>query len=195
MVRLRSHARCAILLNDRCWTTSGPEVRANYIGNQAPGSRRDPLRIENVDQRPGSAGQIKVKLSLLIDDKLACRISILSELRPRSRWGCLPRYVTNRSLLVYARSSSWLDRRSSSGLEITRKIQPLRSNGPYIANHSGYHHHLENAVLGNGTFRTEEEIGSTFSESVQCFVHVDKGPERSLAGKHRGPRRTVGLCR
>jgi len=30
--------------------------------------------IENVDQRPGNAGQIVVKLSLLIDHELACRI-------------------------------------------------------------------------------------------------------------------------
>jgi len=37
-------------------------------------SRRKLPRIEDVDQRPGSAGQIVVKLSLLIDHELACRI-------------------------------------------------------------------------------------------------------------------------
>jgi hypothetical protein len=57
------------------------EVMANCNENPALSSRRGLIRIENVDQRPGSAGQIKVKLSLLIDDKLACGISILTEFR------------------------------------------------------------------------------------------------------------------
>jgi hypothetical protein len=73
MVRLRRHARCAILLSDGR-TASGPENWANCVGNPAAGSGRYPRRIENVDQRPGTAGQIVVKLSLLIDDELACRI-------------------------------------------------------------------------------------------------------------------------
>ena len=55
------------------WIASSFDFRPSRISCRARSSCRGRLRIENVDQRPRDAGQIVVKLSLIVENELACR--------------------------------------------------------------------------------------------------------------------------
>ena len=50
-----------------------PEVKAGYIGNLGTNWPRRSVRIENIDQRPWSSGQVIVKSSLFVDNEFARR--------------------------------------------------------------------------------------------------------------------------